>query len=236
MLTYLLAIAVGLGSFGLYMAAFFLPEVHRRYDLVWSGVGLFYALVLWVCAGRITGAVLLGQMASVSLLGWFVWQTLKLRLAETSIDQRTQLPPDAHTPTEVLQTSFSQIRTNLQQSSNRSTAAASLNRSIDRIESNWINFSSWFKALTTTLEPPASSQPSASSQTPSPSPASSQSSPQPFPESFSDLPASPSPPPPPPAPIPPTLDIAALSDTLDQQSLAQNSTTQDPTDQKSDRK
>lgn len=80
MLTYLLALAVALGSFGLYMSAFFYPEVHRKGDLVWSGVGLFYALVLWVCADRITGGVLLGQMASVSLIGWFGYQALTARL------------------------------------------------------------------------------------------------------------------------------------------------------------
>jgi hypothetical protein len=80
MLTYLLALVVALGSFALYMSAFFYPEVHRRGDLVWSGVGLFYALVLWVCADRITGGVLLGQMASVSLIGWFGYQALTARL------------------------------------------------------------------------------------------------------------------------------------------------------------
>lgn len=157
MLAYLLAIVVGLGSFGLYMAAFFLPEIHRRYDLVWSGVGLFYALVLWVCAGRMTGAVLLGQMASVSLLGWFGWQALTLRLAETPIDQRTELPPNAQTPTEVLQMSFAQMRTHFQQSAHRSPAAAALNRNIDRMESSWISFTSWIKALTTTLNSPVRS-------------------------------------------------------------------------------
>jgi len=62
-LAYLLAIAAALGSFALYISAFFFPEVHRKSDFYWSGLGLFYALVLWVCAGRITGAVLLGQMA-----------------------------------------------------------------------------------------------------------------------------------------------------------------------------
>lgn len=87
MLAYLLAILVGLASFSFYMAAFFVPEVHRRQDFVWSGLGLFYALVLWNCAGRITGAVLLGQLASVALLGWLGWQTLTLRrdLTPTSV-------------------------------------------------------------------------------------------------------------------------------------------------------
>jgi|GEM_PF-1358380 len=79
MLAYILAIAVGIGSFALYMAAFLFPKIHRKDDFLWSGVGLFYALVLWVSAGRITGGVLLGQLAGVSLLGWFAVETLKLR-------------------------------------------------------------------------------------------------------------------------------------------------------------
>lgn len=83
MLTYLLALAVALGSFGLYMSAFFYPEIYRKGDLVLSGVGLFYALVLWICADRITGAVLLGQIASVSLIGWFGYQSLTSRLGYT---------------------------------------------------------------------------------------------------------------------------------------------------------
>lgn len=91
MLAYLLAIAVGLGSFALYMAAFFFPEVHRKDDFLWSGVGLFYALVLWVCAGRITGGVLLGQVAGVSLLGWFLWETVVLRRAISRPEERTEV-------------------------------------------------------------------------------------------------------------------------------------------------
>ncbi len=89
MLTFILALVVGLGSLGLYLAAFFYPELHRKGDLVWSGVGLFYALVLWVCAERITGGVLLGQMASVSLIGWLGWQTLVARSMQTSAQRST---------------------------------------------------------------------------------------------------------------------------------------------------
>jgi Ycf66 protein N-terminus len=83
MLTYILALMVIVASAGLYSATFVLPEVSRKNDLAWSGVGLFYGLVLWVCAGRITGGVLLGQMASVGLIGWLGWQTIESRWNET---------------------------------------------------------------------------------------------------------------------------------------------------------
>ncbi len=89
MLTFILALVVGLGSLALYLAAFFYPELHRKGDLVWSGVGLFYALVLWVCAERITGGVLLGQLASVSLIGWLGWQTLLARSGQTPSELRS---------------------------------------------------------------------------------------------------------------------------------------------------
>ena len=92
MLAYLLALIVGSGSLALYMAAFFFPEIYRKNDLVWSGVGLFYALVLWVYAGRLTGGVLLGQVASVALLGWLGWQTVMMRRQQTTTAQQTALP------------------------------------------------------------------------------------------------------------------------------------------------
>lgn len=92
MLAYFLALLIGSGSIALYLAAFFVPEIHRKHDLVWSGVGMFYALVLWVCADRITGGVLLGQVASASLIGWLAWQTLRLRRNSTPLDLQTPLP------------------------------------------------------------------------------------------------------------------------------------------------
>lgn len=96
MLAYVLALAVGLGSLTIYLAAFFFPEVHRKNDFIWSGLGLFYALVLWVCAGRITGSLLLGQVAGVALLGWSVGQTLSLRRqltpsAQTELSRATEV-------------------------------------------------------------------------------------------------------------------------------------------------
>ncbi|MEG4104672.1 Ycf66 family protein [Microcoleus sp. S13_C5] len=96
MLAYFLALAVGLGSFSIYMAAFFFPEVHRKSDFTWSGVGLFYALILWACAGRITGALLLGQMAGVAMLGWFAWETLTLRRQVTPVGEQTPIPQSAN--------------------------------------------------------------------------------------------------------------------------------------------
>lgn len=92
MLAYVLALVVGLGSLAIYTAAFFFPEIHRKNDFIWSGVGLFYALVLWVFAPSITGGLLLGHLASVALLVWFGWQTLSLRRQLTPEIQQTPLP------------------------------------------------------------------------------------------------------------------------------------------------
>ncbi len=102
MLAHALAFVVALGSFTLYMSAFFLPEVYRKRDFIWSGVGMFYALVLWVYAGRITGGVLLGQVASVTLLGWLGWQTLQMRRSLTPYEQQTWLPGNARTAGDVV--------------------------------------------------------------------------------------------------------------------------------------
>lgn len=81
MLSYALAIAVAVSSLVLFSTAFLMSKIHRRDDFFWSGVGLFYALVLWYCARNITGAVLLGQAAATALLVSFSWQTIKLRRA-----------------------------------------------------------------------------------------------------------------------------------------------------------
>lgn len=94
MLAYILAIAIGLGSLAFYLAAFFFPEVHRKSDFIWGGVGLVYALVLWICARRMTGGVLIGQTAAVSLIGWLGWQTLTLRRVTTPADGQTIISPD----------------------------------------------------------------------------------------------------------------------------------------------
>ena len=95
MLAYVLSLVVGLSSLALYLSAFFFPEVHRKNDFLWSGLGMFYALVLWICAGRITGGVLLGQVTSVTLLSWLGWQTLVLRRQVAPTDQQTAVPTAA---------------------------------------------------------------------------------------------------------------------------------------------
>lgn len=101
MLAYILALAIGLGSLVIYLAAFFFPEIHRKNDFIWSGVGLFYALVLWVFAPRISGGLLLGHVASVALLVWFGWQTLSLRRQLTPLLQQTQVPSSATVKTTI---------------------------------------------------------------------------------------------------------------------------------------
>jgi hypothetical protein len=160
MLTYVLALAVGLGSFGLYMAAFFFPEVHRKYDLIWSGVGLFYALVLWVCAGRITGGVLLGQLASVALLGWFGWQTLKLRREQTPLSQQTQLPGSATSLSEVIQDKTRQLQVAFQQGVWKSSLPLNGKKLMKQLKELMRDLRAWVEALlSTTMQSRPSAQP-----------------------------------------------------------------------------
>ncbi len=101
MLAHVLALAVAIGSIAIYLAAFFFPEVHRKNDFIWSGVGLFYGLVLWVFARRITGGLLLGHVASVALLGWFGWQTMSLRRQIVPQTQQTPMPTSAEVQTNI---------------------------------------------------------------------------------------------------------------------------------------
>lgn len=90
-----LAGLAGLGSVTLYLAAFFFPEVHRRHDFFWSGVGCFYALILWVDAYQITPTEWLGHLASLSLIGWLGWQTLTLRRKRTPGVMQTPYTSDS---------------------------------------------------------------------------------------------------------------------------------------------
>ncbi len=87
MLAYFLAIAIALASLYLYLSAFMARDIHRQDDFLWSGVGLFYALILWICAGQAKGSILLGQGAAVALVLSFGWQTLRLRRAIAHPDQ-----------------------------------------------------------------------------------------------------------------------------------------------------
>lgn len=164
MLSYLLALIVGLGSFSLYMAAFFFPEVHRRYDLIWSGVGLFYALVLWVCAGRITGGLLLGQIASVAILIWLGWQMLSLRRIQTLIDQQTQLPESANSTAEVAQLTLQQLKSSFHKSATRSPLAARMEQVLDGIEEAWIQIGHWINTSVSTPAPVIQSRPNPETQ------------------------------------------------------------------------
>ena len=91
MLSYALAISVALSSLVLFSTAFFMSDIHRKDDFLWSGVGLFYALVLWFCARNITGTVLLGQASASILLVSFCWQTLKLRKAIANPERASEI-------------------------------------------------------------------------------------------------------------------------------------------------
>jgi uncharacterized protein YqgV (UPF0045/DUF77 family) len=90
MLTYLLAAIVAIASLGLYALTFFLPAFKRERDLIWSGVGVFYALVLWICAEQVRGGLLLGQISSVAIIGWLGWEAFGARWGGLSDADREQ--------------------------------------------------------------------------------------------------------------------------------------------------
>jgi hypothetical protein len=92
MLAFILAIAVGIASLFFFFSAFFAPKLHRKDDFLWSGVGLFYAATLWICAQRMTGGVLLGQIAATTLVLSFAWQTVKLRVALANPEKIAEQP------------------------------------------------------------------------------------------------------------------------------------------------
>ncbi|MEM9244971.1 MAG: Ycf66 family protein [Cyanobacteria bacterium P01_F01_bin.153] len=89
----MLAVLVALGSVGWYGLAWMFPALSRRYDVVLAGAGLFYGLVLWVCAGKVTGAIALGQLAILGLLGALGYQVLQLRGGAT--EEMAALPQGA---------------------------------------------------------------------------------------------------------------------------------------------
>ena len=92
MLAFILAIAVGIASLFFFFSAFFAPKLHRKDDFLWSGVGLFYAATLWICSQRMTGGVLLGQIAAATLVLSFAWQTVKLRVALANPEKIAEQP------------------------------------------------------------------------------------------------------------------------------------------------
>jgi hypothetical protein len=92
MLNYLLGWTVGLGSLGFYLAGFLLPEVRRKKDAIWSGVGLIYALALLTNGDRISVGLVLGQLASTTLIGWFGWQILQQRRDLSDSVSQTPIP------------------------------------------------------------------------------------------------------------------------------------------------
>jgi hypothetical protein len=97
MLHSLLAWTMGLGSLGLFASGFFLPEIRRKNDLIWSGIGLFYALVMAVDSGWLRGGMVIEELASVILIVWFVLQILYHRRLSTSPEKLTPLPNSMET-------------------------------------------------------------------------------------------------------------------------------------------
>jgi Ycf66 protein N-terminus len=92
MLNYVLGWAVSLGSLGFYLAGYLLPEVRRKKDAIWSGVGLIYALALLTNGDRISFGLLVGQLASATLIGWFGWQTIQYRRDLSDAISQTSIP------------------------------------------------------------------------------------------------------------------------------------------------
>ncbi len=92
MLNLFLGWTVSLGSLGFYLVGYLLPEVRRKKDAIWSGVGLIYALALLTNGDRISGGLLVGQLASVTLIGWFGWQTLQQRRDLSDAVAQTPIP------------------------------------------------------------------------------------------------------------------------------------------------
>jgi hypothetical protein len=91
MLSNLLALMVGSGGLALIAGAFLAPKLYRNNDLIWGGVALFYGVILWFCSTQIRGAVLLGDSAAVSLIGWLGWQAFLGRWGSLSEADRAQL-------------------------------------------------------------------------------------------------------------------------------------------------
>jgi hypothetical protein len=102
LVTTLLALLLAISSFGLYMVAFFFPEVYRRGDLTWSGVVMVYAIALWFNADDLSWRLLVAHMAAIALLGRFVWQNLELRRAVAPDREKTAFLGDGDSIAAVL--------------------------------------------------------------------------------------------------------------------------------------
>ncbi|NJN24354.1 MAG: hypothetical protein HC810_08200 [Acaryochloridaceae cyanobacterium RL_2_7] len=92
MLTLLLAWTIALGSLAIFVAGMIFPELSKKNDLIWVGIGLFYALILWANAGKMGGGLVLGQTAGVSMMVWLGIQTMTQRRELTSEDKKTPVP------------------------------------------------------------------------------------------------------------------------------------------------
>jgi hypothetical protein len=134
MLPYALAIAVGLSSSILFLTAFFFKDIHRQDDFFWSGVGLFYALVLWFCATSVTGAILLGQLAIVTLLTAYFWQMFKLRKAIANPEKRESL--DSFSVVGFLQNLFKRSSSPSTPKINAENKIATNNQKIDKTKTD----------------------------------------------------------------------------------------------------
>lgn len=123
MLNSLLAWTIALGSLALFSSGFLLPEVRRKNDLIWSGVGLLYALVLWADSDRIKGGLLLGQMASVALIVWLGWQTLQQRRQLAGPGNQTPIPDSVQGVVPFAKQGWERLLAHYQESGDSSMAA-----------------------------------------------------------------------------------------------------------------
>jgi hypothetical protein len=91
MLSLLLGVLVTLLGLALYLTAVLLPALGRSVDLFVSGLLMFYGLVLWFCAERFTGALLLGQLAVIALFTALEAQVLRSRWGALSPEQQIEI-------------------------------------------------------------------------------------------------------------------------------------------------
>ncbi len=89
MLAYTLSVTAGLASLFFYLSAFFFPRLHRKDDFLWSALGLFYSLSLWIGVEKVTGGLLLGQLCILILVLSFGWQNFRLRSKVFNLEAQT---------------------------------------------------------------------------------------------------------------------------------------------------